>query len=164
MVDAGQIKPEEALSHPDAHFLTRCLGTQVELDVPLQQFWREPSDSQDSIVLCSDGLYGLVSDQEIAEAVRTRTPEDACQALIDLANSRGGYDNITLSIVPLQGVLTDQEPAEWDKVRTARQRQRSKLNRPPLAAKVHAIILMSLGVVAACATTIVFAIQKSLIS
>ena len=164
MVDAGQLKPEEALSHPDAHFLTRCLGTQVELDVPLQHFWRLPSESSDVIVLCSDGLYGLVFDQEIAEAVRTLAPGIACQTLIALANSRGGYDNITVSIVPLQGALTDRAPEGWDKVRDARQRKRAKLNKPPLPVNVHVMILMSLCVVAAFATTILFAIEKSLIS
>ena len=164
MVDAGQIKPEEALSHPDAHYLTRCLGTQVELEVPLQCFWRLPSESSDIIVLCSDGLYGLVSDEEIAEAVRTLAPDIACKTLIELANSRGGYDNITVSIVPLQGALSDQAPKEWDKIRVARQRERAKLNKPPLPVRVHAMILTSLGLVAASVTTILFAIEMSLIS
>ncbi len=164
MVDAGTLGPEEALSHPDAHLLTRCLGTDVGLDIPVQHFWRTPNEASDTIVLCSDGLYGLVSDVEIADVVRGQTPAQACRELIALANDRGGYDNITVSIVPLLGSLTDEPPTNWDRIGAERARQRAKLNRPPLSFVTHALILVSLAMVSAVVTVVVFGIQQSFVS
>jgi protein phosphatase len=164
MVEAGTLKPEEALSHPDAHYLTRCLGMDARLEVPIQQFWRAPGEVSDVIVLCSDGLYGLVSDVEIADAVHTQSPERAATHLVALANERGGYDNITVSIIPLHGTLTDEPPANWDAMRAERERRRAKLNRPPLSMSAHTFILFSLALVSALVTACVFGVQQSLIS
>ena len=58
-------------------------------------------DDGDSLVLCSDGLSTLVSDEEIGQAVRGASPERAVHKLIDLANRRGGYDNISVVVASL---------------------------------------------------------------
>ena len=53
-------------------------------------------------VQCSDGLYSVVDEAEIAEAVAQRTPESACECLVGLANARGGPDNISVQVIQLR--------------------------------------------------------------
>ena len=117
MVDRGQIKPEDALSHPQAHILTRCIGSEPGLDVSIKKFWiwdvgeGEPNDY---LLLCSDGLYSHVSDAEIAMAVSQHSPQRACVELVELSKNRGGYDNITISIIPLAGQLKKEPPIGYN--------------------------------------------------
>lgn len=107
LVSRGMISQSEAMQHPQSHVLTRCLGGDLKLDYddkqfalcPLQQD-QVPKDG-DTVVLCSDGLYSLVSDQEIGDIIKSFSPQMACAKLVELARSRGGYDNITVAIVPL---------------------------------------------------------------
>ncbi len=68
LVDSGQIEIEEALSHPQAHVLTRCIGSEPGLKVDTSRYWiwdSEEGEKNDVLLLCSDGLYSLVSDGEI---------------------------------------------------------------------------------------------------
>lgn len=116
LVDRGAINAEEALSHPQAHVLTRCLGAEPRLEIDLQSYWIWPSDNteevDDRLLLCSDGLYSMVSDEEIADHVTKYSPQEACAQLVELARARGGYDNITLAILPLGGQLREESPEE----------------------------------------------------
>ena len=75
--------------------LMRALGTEgVEIDVgDVVRI-----DREDSYLLCSDGLWGQVTDPEIAWAIENLAPTEACAHLVDLANDRGGPDNITVAI------------------------------------------------------------------
>ncbi len=118
LVDRGAITPEEALSHPQSHVLTRCLGAEPRLQLDAQEFWIwqvNEGEPEDRLVLCSDGLYSLVSDTEIADMVSKHSPQEACVQLIELSKSRGGFDNITLAVLPLGGQLREEssrkEPA-----------------------------------------------------
>ena len=117
MVDKGQIRPDEALSHPQAHILTRCIGSEPGLDVEFRRFWvwevpqGEPTDA---LLLCTDGLYSLISEGEMANVVSSSTPQRACVELVELAKARGGFDNITLSIIPLAGQLKQEPPVGFD--------------------------------------------------
>lgn len=111
LVDRDAITAEEALSHPQSHVLTRCLGAEPRLRLDTQEFWIwhvGENEPEDRLVLCSDGLYSLVSDAEIAESISKNSPQEACVQLIELAKSRGGYDNITLAILPLGGQLREE--------------------------------------------------------
>jgi len=108
LVDRGQIRAEDALSHPEAHVLTRCVGAEPGIKVDIANYWIWPSSQTDVLVLCSDGLYSLINEEELAEAVASLTPQKACVKLVELAKSRGGFDNITIAIVPLEGELRDQ--------------------------------------------------------
>lgn len=113
LVEKGQIKPEEALSHPQAHILTRCIGAEPGINVQTRKLWiwQVPAgEPKDFIFLCSDGLYSHVSDGEIASMVANNSPQKACVKLVDLAKSRGGFDNITLAIIPLDGQLKSEPP------------------------------------------------------
>ena len=164
MVDAGQIEPEEALSHPDAHLLTHCLGTKVELSVPAQRLWRSPlraGQDSDILLLCSDGLYGLVSDEEIASMVTFFPPNEACQKLVELANARGGFDNISVMIIPVDGVVSREPPADWDQVLKTRTRQRVAANRPPWPFVLHIACVSMLSVIFACVAAAAFLFIES---
>ncbi len=120
LVEKGEISSEEALGHPDAHILTRCLGAEPGLEVDVRKLWVwtiQPGEACDTLLLCSDGLYSLVAEMEIAHAVATNSPQAACVKLVELAKARGGYDNITLSVIPLAGQLRVAPPSNSQKVR-----------------------------------------------
>lgn len=117
MVDRGQIKTEDALSHPQAHILTRCIGSEPGLDVSVKKFWVwevGPGEPNDFLLLCSDGLYSHIADAEIAMAVSRNTPQRACVELVELAKSRGGFDNITITVIPLAGQLKKEPPIGYN--------------------------------------------------
>lgn len=113
LVDRGALNSEEALSHPQAHVLTRCLGAEPRLSLEMQNYWIwgvAGSEPQDKLLLCSDGLYSLVSDEEMAEVISSMSPQESCVQLVEMAKARGGYDNITLAILPLGGQLREESP------------------------------------------------------
>lgn len=118
LVDRGQLKAEAALSHPEAHVLTRCIGAEPGVKVSTSKFWLWPDQISDILVLCSDGLYSLVNEREIAEFTSTLSPQKACVKLVELAKSRGGYDNITIAVIPLEGTLRER-PSETVKKRAS---------------------------------------------
>ena len=97
LVKAGTITKEEAEDHPDANVITRSIGSKAEVEVEVSGSL--PVMEGDRYVLCSDGLYGLVEDQEISGTVSSVHPMDACSALVALANQRGGHDNVTVQTV-----------------------------------------------------------------
>lgn len=136
LIDRGSITPEEALSHPQSHVLTRCLGAEPRLEVDTQEFWiwgSSESEPQDRIVICSDGLYSLVGDDEIAQAASQFSPQEACVQLVELAKSRGGYDNITLAVLPLGGQLREESDEQRPKVKaeTVRKNKSGRNHRAP---------------------------------
>ncbi len=98
LVDRGVITPAQAIGHPNANQITRALGMFPEVDVEVRQ---EPVRHLvgDAFVLCSDGLSDLVEPSEILDVVGTVSAEQATGKLIDLANARGGHDNITVQIL-----------------------------------------------------------------
>lgn len=125
LVEKGEITLEEALAHPDAHILTRCIGSQSRLDLDVIKLWLWPTEKEepkDKLVMVSDGLYSLVTDEEISEIVATKTAQDACAHLVDMANERGGYDNITVVIVPLDGQLRSEVPPGFTPVKEVEQK------------------------------------------
>ncbi|NWG22324.1 MAG: serine/threonine-protein phosphatase, partial [Chloroflexi bacterium] len=94
-VAAGVITAEQARSLYYRNVITRALGYQSEVVVDLFHY---PLQAGDTIVLSSDGLHGLVTDDEICQTALTLPLTDAVDRLIDLANERGGTDNITAII------------------------------------------------------------------
>ena len=98
-VAAGLITADQARSSPHRNVITRALGYQSGVTVDL---FRWPLQIDDIIVLCSDGLHGLVTDAEIARIAGEAAPDEAVHQLIDLANSRGGTDNITVAIAQVE--------------------------------------------------------------
>lgn len=108
LVDEGHIVPQDALLHPQSHILTRCVGSSIGFGIDIKRFWLSPAKTEEQVeclVLCSDGLYSLVTDDEIRSVVMSLPAEEACENLVRLAKERGGYDNITVMIIPLAGSL-----------------------------------------------------------
>lgn len=108
MVDAGMISAEQALEHPDSNRITRALGMAPTVEVELHAGSFEVATG-DIFLLASDGLTDLVNDAEILSIVINRGAEGletACRALIDMANLRGGHDNITVLLVRVLRVPT----------------------------------------------------------
>lgn len=101
-VRAGIITEEEAKIHHLKNVITRSVGYQEEEDVDTTSF--DISD-KDLLVLCSDGLHGKVSDQEISKAINEKQL-NSVEHLIDLANDRGGEDNITLVVIQVNEIQT----------------------------------------------------------
>ncbi len=101
LVEAGMISRQEAETHPQRNILTAAVGTNPELimDAPGRP---EPLRAKDVLLLCSDGLWGVVHDAEILAAVEKNDVEGAGRELIELARERGGPDNITVSILRLE--------------------------------------------------------------
>ena len=95
-VRAGVLTPEQARSHPQRNIITRALGTGPAVE---PDFYTGNLQLGDVLVLCSDGLTGHVADQEILLIAGENPPNVAAQRLIDLANERGGSDNITAIVV-----------------------------------------------------------------
>lgn len=105
-VNAGILSEDEARSHPLKNVVTRALGGGTHVAVDLIEI---PVGGGDRFLLCSDGLTGMVSDEEITSALSSqRSLEEIVRGLIDLANERGGVDNITAIVVEVKS----DRPAE----------------------------------------------------
>jgi protein phosphatase len=98
LVKSGAISNQEAEGHPVSHMLTRSLGPLPEVIIE-SRFELEAPALGDVYVLCSDGLYNFVSNQDILDVIKQNPLDDANQILINLANRRGGTDNITVVII-----------------------------------------------------------------
>lgn len=122
----GILTPEEARNHPNAHVLHRHLGGEND---PIPDFRLRISDSEtdaqsesnqglplqpgDQLLLCSDGLTDLVEPAEIREALTKNPPGEAVAALVGLARSRGGHDNITVIAVSVAEQSAPARPRGW---------------------------------------------------
>ncbi len=95
-VRLGVLTPEQARTHPQRNVITRSLGQKDEVEVDI--YPPRPLHPGESVVLCSDGLSGQVTKEEIGEAVTHEPPQQAVERLVALANERGGPDNITVVV------------------------------------------------------------------
>ena len=96
LIDQGVLSVTDAKNWPRRNVITRAIGVFENPEVDLQHGDVEPGDV---FVLCSDGLTGHVSDDEIARAVAAADAQQACAALIGLTLERGAQDNVTVVIV-----------------------------------------------------------------
>jgi len=103
-VAAGALTAEEARVHPRRNILTRALGTGQAIQVDTGTI---PLEEKDTLLLCSDGLYGLVEDQEIAKTLSQQEPRLAAQKLVEQANARGGHDNVTVVVARVDRLGAD---------------------------------------------------------
>jgi PPM family protein phosphatase len=101
LFENGVISAEEAEVHPQRHILTAALGTGPEFtpDSPEQPI---PLDPGDILLLCTDGLWGVVGDREIQQTIASNDVNQACRKLIERARERGGPDNITAILLRLE--------------------------------------------------------------
>ena len=93
LVKCGEITEEDAKTHMQRNIITRALGADQDV---LPDFYEENLEEGDIILLCSDGLYGDVSEEDIIEILENdQAMQDTCQTLIEKALEGGGHDNIT---------------------------------------------------------------------
>ena len=104
----GRISTDEAREHPMKNVLLRSIGVAPNVEVAVTPIALK---SQDRFLLCSDGLWGEVSDPAIAEALARESPSNAVAELVDLANTHGGSDNITVQIAALLGTEDESTSA-----------------------------------------------------
>jgi protein phosphatase len=94
-VRMGLMSPARARHHPERSALSRCLGHELivavdRITIPLQE--------KDQILVCTDGLYNVIEDDEFVHLIRGLDASTACRQLIELANKRGTADNLTVAI------------------------------------------------------------------
>jgi PPM family protein phosphatase len=106
LVDSGEITADEAHEHPERHVITRALGgPRLE---PADYFVLTMDDAE-RLLLCTDGISGLVDDDTIAEILTsTPDPRDAADRLVAAALQAGGDDNATAVVVDVVGLVPDQ--------------------------------------------------------
>ena len=96
MVRAGELTKEEASPHPDKNIITRAIGAAKE---PKVDFFEVDLEKHDRILMCTDGLTNMVSDEDILDIVESEYIGDVVDILIDEAKENGGSDNITAIVI-----------------------------------------------------------------
>ncbi|MDX9863491.1 MAG: protein phosphatase 2C domain-containing protein [Anaerolineaceae bacterium] len=138
-LQAGIMTPEQVEGHPNAHVIRRYLGSPTVPEVDLRLTLRAGESSEDAldnqglpllnedmVLLCSDGLSDLVKAEEILTVCHNYSLDQVPQALIDLANARGGHDNITVVIARMTEAYASKPkprllsaPVNWKSLATA---------------------------------------------
>ena len=96
-IQQGLLPRSTPTSHPFAHRLTRGVGVSPTIETDISTIKLQPTDE---VLLCSDGLNKMLSDDQILDTLTTMRPQpEKCQALIDQANVRGGRDNTTVILI-----------------------------------------------------------------
>lgn len=96
MLDSGQITMEEFENYPKKNIITRALGIDEKVDI---DFDFADLAEGDALLLCTDGLSGLLSNDEIFEIYKNTEFDQLCDEYIKVANDKGGYDNITVVVM-----------------------------------------------------------------
>jgi protein phosphatase len=101
LVEAGELTEEEAEQSERRNIILQALGPEPQVKIDLTH---QPVRRGDALALCTDGLFGVVKKEEIAHALATEESlESGCDRLIDMANQRGGPDNITVVLARFDG-------------------------------------------------------------
>jgi PPM family protein phosphatase len=95
-VSAGLLTKEQARLHEKRNMISRCLGTKADVDVYVGS---ETVQDGDILLLCTDGLWSLVEDDELRSIVEKYDPQESAKRLVERANENGGPDNITAVVV-----------------------------------------------------------------
>ncbi len=99
LVETGQITQEEAAVHPQKNVIYRVVGDKSKIDVDI---FKQKMNIGEALLLCSDGLSGEVKDTDILKLWQSsKSPQEACDRLVEAANKAGGEDNITVVIIQL---------------------------------------------------------------
>ena len=109
MVRRGVLTEEQAACHPMRNYITRAVGTDDAVDVDMISV---PRMNGDRWIVCSDGLYGQMSKQELEETARIPDLEEAAAKLLILALEHGGKDNISFILMQDESVPEEKETAE----------------------------------------------------
>jgi len=114
LVRKGRLDAEGALRHPNRNVLLSCLGSEREPRVDVGHV--SPLVGGDAFLLCSDGLWAYISEEEMGQILAAQSPRDAASMLIEMARqrARGGGDNISLAIVKLVEVAAKPPQSRGD--------------------------------------------------
>jgi protein phosphatase len=105
LIDSGEITPDQAAVHPERHVITRALGSPEGIS---PDFFLLPLGSVERLLLCSDGISGMIQDKEIEDILETTPdPRDAADRLVRAALEAGGRDNATAIVVDVVGLVHD---------------------------------------------------------
>jgi protein phosphatase len=99
LLEEGAITEEEAVNHPRRNVILHSLGSETTPRIDLYEVELSPGEQ---LVLCSDGLTRHVADDEIAKIISEKPPVEATDILIQLANERGGEDNISVIVLQIE--------------------------------------------------------------
>ena len=106
MIEAGQITPEEARTHPNRSVITRALGNDPATRPDLYEMTVVAGDR---LLICSDGLSSMILDEDIeAVLLRVKDPQRCASQLVNEAIAAGGYDNVTVIVADIQGTSVKQ--------------------------------------------------------
>jgi PPM family protein phosphatase len=110
LVRRGKLTEEQAAEHPQRSIITRALGPEPDVEVDT---WTYPARAGDVVLLCSDGLTSMISEERVkATLAEHENLDDAADALIREANEAGGRDNITVVLFRLEEVGADDAAGE----------------------------------------------------
>ena len=99
MVERGELTPERARNYPGKNLITRAIGTEPVVNCDI---FHRKAEGGDCLLLCSDGLSNMMSDQEILfEVVHGVDKQQCCQRLLDIAKNRGAPDNVTSILIQI---------------------------------------------------------------
>ncbi|QBD78443.1 Stp1/IreP family PP2C-type Ser/Thr phosphatase [Ktedonosporobacter rubrisoli] len=107
-VRAGLLTRDQARSHAQRNVITRSLGTQPDVEIDI---FAERLEEGDSMILCSDGLSGLVDDEDLRSIVDQYVPQESVYHLVERANENGGPDNITAIVIKVLEVGMEEPPS-----------------------------------------------------
>ncbi len=110
-IRAGIISEDDARAHRLKNIITRSVGFQEEVDTDVDIRVVRVGDR---FLMCSDGLSNLVADPEICEVLKNNNIENASKHLVDIANERGGDDNITIVVAEVEGIEEDDSETLGD--------------------------------------------------
>jgi protein phosphatase len=97
LIDEGKITEEEAREHPQKNVITKAVGIMESVEPDTMKL---TLDNDESLLLCCDGVIAHLPDEDIHKIIcDADDPQNACQQIVDLANERGGTDNISLIIL-----------------------------------------------------------------
>ena len=109
-VQYGILTPEEARTHPNRHMLTRYLGYELLASIDFLKIDIQPGDI---LLQCSDGAYETMLDPELAEIIKSNTPEAACKTIIRKSREAGAEDNISVQVVSVITPGTPFDQRSW---------------------------------------------------
>ena len=110
LIDEGQITEEEAREHPQKNVITKAVGILESVEPDTMKL---TLDTDESLLLCCDGVIAHLTDEDIHKIIcNTNDPQNACQQIVNLANKRGGSDNISLIILSSKNddMVSDESP------------------------------------------------------
>jgi protein phosphatase len=142
-MQAGGVGDDDLAVSVPKNIITRSLGPSAEVQVDLEGPF--PLQVGDTFLLCSDGLSGQIEDDEMAAILRQLPPQEAVRALVDLANLRGGPDNITIVVARVNSPrLIGENSSSWTVSAPVRRPGQGSLRKPVGLAATTALGLLTI--------------------